>query len=369
MIVSNSSKLSGAERSMIDLLAVLSRTYQLILIVPETGEYDHYLNSEINIRRIKLVRLKRRDSIINVIKNLYEMLKGARQIAKMVRSNQVDLIYANSNQAQSYGVLVKLLTGRKLIWHVRDNIKHQYLAWALGIFADKILCVSRYILLQIPFKAKAELFYNGIDTKIWKQDHTSTQLIRQKLGISEKCLLVAHIGQLIPWKRHDLFVRVSAIVSKSEPDVHFVIVGEDLFDDFPDYKKSLVQQACSMGLDGRFSLISYQADFVAYLSGIDILLHLADGEPFGRTIAEAMALKIPVIATAGGGPDELIDNHKSGFLIAGSNPEIIAKKVKLLICDAPLRHRFGRQGRAIIAAQFSICNIEQIIPVVSVCLL
>jgi len=218
---------------------------------------------------------------------------------------------------------------------------------------------------QLPFKHKTELVYNGIDTTKWKVNYEFLNKIKDELDIDRNVILVAHIGQLIPWKRHDLLIEVAQyLIQDCELKVHYVIIGDDLFDDFPDHKRHLQHMVKSLNLSEQISFLSYRGNLAEYLNGIDILLHLADNEPFGRVIIEAMALEKPVIARNQGGPKEIISDNCSGFLVTSSEPSMIAEKLRILINDSNLRRGFGRVGRSIVKSKFSISNLERIGPII-----
>jgi glycosyltransferase involved in cell wall biosynthesis len=60
----------------------------------------------------------------------------------------------------------------------------------------------------------------------------------------------------------------------------------------------------------------FRPDVPEMLQLLDVVAHASiDPEPFGRVIAEALAMKRPVIATRAGGPTEIIDDSRTGFLV------------------------------------------------------
>jgi glycosyltransferase involved in cell wall biosynthesis len=82
------------------------------------------------------------------------------------------------------------------------------------------------------------------------------------------------------------------------------------------------------------------------LSGIDIVVHASlVPEPLGMVIAEGMAMGKPVIASASGGPLEIIDDGRTGFLIPPGNPQALASVLIKLVRDPLLRQEVGRSAR------------------------
>jgi glycosyltransferase involved in cell wall biosynthesis len=70
-----------------------------------------------------------------------------------------------------------------------------------------------------------------------------------------------------------------------------------------------------------------------------------------------MALGKPVIASSGGGTNEIVEDTKTGFLINQSNPEELAKKIEILLNDPELRNKLGMAGQERIKTKFSINNM------------
>lgn len=90
------------------------------------------------------------------------------------------------------------------------------------------------------------------------------------------------------------------------------------------------------------------------MSQIDILIHPAINEPFGRVLIEAMSIGKPVIAYNCGGPKEIIVNNETGYLVEPYNYGEIAKKTILLLENEELRLQFGKAGRKRVIEKFNI---------------
>jgi glycosyltransferase involved in cell wall biosynthesis len=108
-----------------------------------------------------------------------------------------------------------------------------------------------------------------------------------------------------------------------------------------------------------------RADVPLLLKSFDILVHPADREPFGRVIMEAMALGVPVVATASGGPSEIIEEGISGFLVDVGDKKNIVEKVVMLLKDSPLRQAIGGKGQERIRRSFNlkdtVCRFNDVV--------
>lgn len=91
-----------------------------------------------------------------------------------------------------------------------------------------------------------------------------------------------------------------------------------------------------------------------YYSASDIFLHAAKDEAFGKTIAEAMACGIPVVATSVGGIPELIENGITGYLVPRGNSTAMTQRIQLLLNDISLRKHMGDRAASIAHKRFDL---------------
>ncbi len=76
-------------------------------------------------------------------------------------------------------------------------------------------------------------------------------------------------------------------------------------------------------------------------------------EPFGMTLADAMAFGCPVVSTRAGGIPEIVVDGETGLLAEPGDPTSLARAIVELARDPAMRREMGRQGRARRAAHFT----------------
>ncbi len=89
---------------------------------------------------------------------------------------------------------------------------------------------------------------------------------------------------------------------------------------------------------------------------LDVLLLPSWEEPFGRSAIEAMALEVPVVATAVGGPAELIDDGREGFLVPPRQARAWAEAVQRVLAGEEQSAAMGRAGRRRVEREFTIAQ-------------
>ena len=352
----NSTRASGAEISLVSLLQRLDRQkYELYLGLPD-GELYETLSSDdhLSVVRFHLKRLTVRKGLPRWISSLFQILATSIRISLFVHKKRIDIVYANSTQAMIYCLPVRILTFKKVIWHARDTLTNKVAASILSRCTARVICVSGFIFDRLPVQtAKKAIVYNGVDTATWKPSSDRANFLKADLGLGDDAVLVGHIGQLIPWKNHTDLIRVAERVVPSFKNVHFAVIGDDLFGEYAEYILQLQEDIRARRMEQHIHFIGYLKDIKKYMSCLDIVLHTAVNEPFGRVIIEGMALEKPVVAYDSGGPGEIIAHQVTG-LLAEQNVEALASDLLTLVKDAERRRTFGKAGRQRVEQKFSL---------------
>lgn len=182
---------------------------------------------------------------------------------------------------------------------------------------------------------------NAIDLKVF-QPGNQTQA-RRALDLPESAkiiLLIAHnefkdydmmeaaLGQL---KRVENSELLFICLGKSGPDR---VIGEGLM------------VYCGVEHSQERMALFYQAS--------DVFIHAAKDEAFGKTITEAMACGVPVVATAVGGILEQIENGKTGFLVSPGEVKQMAQRVNQLLEDKVLREYLSQRALKLAREKFDL---------------
>lgn len=360
LVIHSSGKISGAEKSLMDVLNILKGKFEVTVVLPQKGELYNKLCGSFTIKIFPVTGIQRKAGFIERFKTLCNIFNTSWRIYRFVKHQKTDLIYCNNTQAGIYSILTNILANTRNIWHVRDNLPNKTTGAILGFFSDRIICISQHIYKQLPFPKKKILLYNGIDTADWKSGADNTNRLKKETGIAANMILIGQIGQLIPWKNNSLLIEVCRQLVAYNDQVHFVMIGRDMFHAYPNYKKGLKEKIIQENLQHHITMLDFTDNIRDYMQELDILIHLAQNEPFGRVIIEAMALEKPVIALNSGGPPEIISHGRSGYLIDTPDAATIAGKLNILVTDATLRAQFGTEGRKIVNERFNIVNLEKI---------
>lgn len=351
LYVSHTSYLGGAETSLLMLIQHLDRQqYRPVLIFPGKGPLAEKLLPGDETLQLSLLTLKRTFNPFILAKYIASMICVNIALYRIAKRKKASLIHVNSATAFLYSFLAGYFARIPVITHIRDKLKPGFISRIIERFSQKIICVSHSIAAELSLNrtSGAVIVHNGIDTDQWNITGSALQ------ASPDPPLVVAQIGQLIPWKNHTCFILAAKEIVKEFPGVKFVILGSDTRKDFPAYKTFLLQLIEENHLGGYFHFIEHREEILPLFKNIDILFHPAVDEPFGRVIIEAMSLQKAVVAAGAYGPAEIIQDGITGFLAKPGDADDMASKTLRLLKDPQLRHQMGKAAREKVVASFNI---------------
>lgn len=363
LFVSHVANLGGAERSLLDLVHALDRRrFAPRVAVPGDGELTTALaGAGVPVDACPaLQRLRRSFDARVVLAQLASLRRGREQLRRTATAALPALVHANSTTAALYA---QHLGGveRPLVWHARDLADHAWLGRVLARACARIVVPSEACRAQVAAwadPAKLALVPNGIATGAsgdggeGGSGAAASASLRAELAPNAGILAVV-VGQLAPWKGHELAVDAARRVVDANPDVRFALVGADRFGDDPQAGERLVRKIAQLGLSKSVRWLGHRDDVDRILGCADVLVHPAFPEPFGRVVIEAMEAAVPVVAFAGPhGPAELVRHGTDGLLVSPRSAEALADATLWLAARPAERARMGAAGRGRVRASY-----------------
>jgi glycosyltransferase involved in cell wall biosynthesis len=267
-----------------------------------------------------------------------------RQAQRLVEETRARLVLSSKWHAHRYGGAAAHAAGIPAVFWQHDIAKPTLAQIKASLVpAQAIVCPS---LLAIEAQrwltpeAETVQIYPGVPVGALAARATRAPLDRSR--IQEP--LVGILGRLSAFKGQHVFLEAAALVLRRRPDVRFVVVGGPVLDEDHEYVDRLHRLALDFGLADRLQFVGHQPDVVPWLNALDVAVHATGGEPFGLVLIEAMALGTPVIATDLGGPSEIIEHGRSGWLVPVGRPHAMAEAILRVLDDAALRDRLSTGG-------------------------
>lgn len=170
-----------------------------------------------------------------------------------------------------------------------------------------------------------QLIRSGVEFDAFIKRRGYRKQAREGLGIPSDAPVVGTVIRLAPQKHPEAIVDVAVKVASRFPDVRFVIVGDG---PLSDYMRTYI---AAVGLEGNFMLLGSRKDVADILPAFDVFLLTSRSEGLPRAMLEALAVRIPVVATDVGGIAELVNGLKNGFLCAHGDVDCLSNGVVRLL--------------------------------------
>ncbi|MEI6211282.1 MAG: glycosyltransferase family 4 protein [bacterium] len=356
LLVDCSAAFGGAQRSLLELACALqARSLSLQAAVADGTLQAALLTAGVPVHRIPAVRLHRRLSP-GTLKEFARFLGALGALARIVRTVRPEIIHANGLTAALLVVCVRRQI--PVLWHVRDLHMRGAIVRYLSRRVARLAGISETVterlteLLPVSQRGKVRLVCNGIDVTHFQPGNRAAA--RRMFQLPADAPLVGMVAHLAPWKRHEAFVKLAAAIHATRADVRFVIAGRDLFCDHPQQRARIESQIAASGLTGIITWVRELDDLAPLLPALDVLVHPAADEPFGRVLCEAMAAEIPVIAINRAGPGDIVPDGQAGYLIPPNDPAALARQTLLLLQNPAQARQMGVAGRQHVLARFDI---------------
>lgn len=285
-------------------------------------------------------------------------------LASLIEREGIDLVYSSGLPCID-GALAARLSKRPHIWHLHEAVRNnpdlrRYVpAWLVEEFvarlSDVIIVNSSYLageFRRAGQRTPIKVIHNGVDVSAITRLPVaeSAASVRQELGLPADARIVLAVGTVAPRKGYDNLVRAAAQVLPQVPGAAFLIAGAEVLDHAPELRALLD----SLALGPAFRLLGPRQDVPRLLAAADVFVHSARQETFGRVLIEAMGAGKSVVSTRCGGPEEIVLEGETGYLVPVDEPLIMADRLVELLTSTELQRAMGEAGRQRAEDRFSV---------------
>jgi glycosyltransferase involved in cell wall biosynthesis len=152
---------------------------------------------------------------------------------------------------------------------------------------------------------------------------------------------IAAIGSLQPCKRFDRFVAALAWARQEEPALFGLIAGDNFGE-----KSALEREAAALGLfPGHLQFLGDCNYIPALLAHSRLLVLCSDYEGFPNVILEAMAARLPVVATPVGDVARIVEHEVTGYVLQPDDNQAMGQHIARLALNPSLAVQMGEAGR------------------------
>ncbi|HPB31653.1 MAG TPA: glycosyltransferase, partial [Candidatus Sumerlaeota bacterium] len=188
---------------------------------------------------------------------------------------------------------------------------------------------------------------NGVDIRRFSPDavpRSESLKRRAEFGIPPDVPVIGMIGRLVREKGYLELVRAAAEIRRTHPDCHFLFVGDALKSDHDASRSEILDLIEQLGLQDRIHIAGLRQDIPELLAAMNIYTLPSWREGMPRSIIEAMAMGLPVVATQIRGCREEVLDGETGFLVPPRDSAALASALRRLLGNPEQARTMGAAG-------------------------
>ena len=332
----------GGQRQSLFLVQELRRKGFPVFFIVQPGSPLYDKASEAGLPLLPL-KIRSEVDILAVLRLSYLMRRRDCRLAHFHDAHSV----AVGSAAASMAKVPLRIISRRVDFPLKKNYfsRKKYLSQI-----DAVVAISggvKKVLIEggLP-PGVIEVIPSGIDFTPYKEAMSSDYL-RREFGFADDDFLVGIVAHLADHKGHKYLIRAAKILKEQTSKIKIIIVGEGPL------KMELTKEAKDSGVEDFVFFLGFRDDVPRILSSLDLFVLSSYLEGMGTSIMDAMACRLPVVATRTGGIPEVVKHRETGILVPPRNPSSLAKAILKLYKDPELSRRLGERGYRVVHRKFS----------------
>ena len=190
-------------------------------------------------------------------------------------------------------------------------------------------------------REKFTTIYSGMDVEPFLRAGEHRDAVRSKYGLRENHVVVGMIARLFHLKGHDDLITAAATVSRQNPHVRFLLVGDGIL------REALSERIARLGLSEHFIFAGLvpPSRVPALIGAMDVLVHTSYREGLARALPQALIAGRPVVSYDIDGAREVTISGETGILVPPKDTAALADALATLVGNAEMRSQLGRAGQ------------------------
>jgi glycosyltransferase involved in cell wall biosynthesis len=311
--------------------------------------------------------------------NMFAHFRATAELIHLIRAEGFNLVNTHSPIGAAVGRLAAFLAGIDAIiytvhgfyFHDRmpwlQRLAFTTIEWILARFTKGFMFVSdednrtaRRLGIASPNKRVCTI-YNGVDVEAFhprRADDAAVAELRREHRLTGK-IVVGTVGRIVKEKGYREFLQMAIRLTREGVDARYLIVGDSLPSDRDRFGPAFRNMVAGAGLSDRFVFTGMTDRVADYLAVMDVFVLASYREGFPRSVLEAMASGLPVVATDIRGCREAIQNGTSGYIVQPADAIGLTDAVRHLIHSPLERLEMGDRGRALATELYDYRRVRE----------
>lgn len=295
-------------------------------------------------------------------------LKLIRQVRRRLKAEKVDCIHAHLFGSIVYACLAAIGTGVPVLGTlhghadlqghgVRFRVKTLLVRYSCNILVTVSRSLQDHALQVLGFPIeRSRVVFNGVKTA--NSDLGQTPNVAKTVSpgsalvsATNQSPRIGAVGNIRKSKDYPNLLQAVAILKPTFPNLKVVIAGAP--DDSGLYNecRNLVN---TLGLAKSVEFIGFTEHPMDFLRDCDVFVLSSSHEGFSLATVEAMLAGTPIVATRSGGPEEIIQDGRTGRLVATHDPEALAASLRHAIQDVTASHIMAVNAKEDAGIRFTV---------------
>lgn len=343
-----SSDVTGALRAAQREAACLHDYARIVLAIPASSRLrPSEFGPFAKVVKLPIVNLRR--SLGSAVLYLPALLYSGWKLHRAMRADGCQRLQINDYYLMQ-GAVARLFgyRGRIVTWVRIDPRRYGgpmagLWLWIAKAISTEIVAVSRFIAGLLETSFAADLVYDPVVD-------TPSPTAESRISFPPRFVFV---GNYIPGKGQDVAIRAFGHIANAFPSAQLYFYGTDLgLAKNSAYLAELTHLARQSLAAGRVHFGGFVDDVGTVMEGALATLCLSRSESFSLTCQEASARGVAVIATRCGGPEEIVEDGTTGYLVPLDDPDAVADRMSRLLADPQAAHAMGHRGADLVRARF-----------------
>lgn len=320
---------------------------------------------ELTIRNVRFGRESHGRNRLKKLRALLDLPAAVASIGGLiwyVRRRNIELIHTTDRPRDAVAaVIIARFTRRKAIVHAHvafGDWMGAPLRWSLKR-ADVLIAISAFVARSLVESghdpAKVRVVLNCIDPQAWRPGQ-GRETARQEFGLAPAAPVLLSVSRLFREKGPGELLEAVALIRDEFPDLRVIIAGSDVTPNGV-FSQELREIVDRHHLGDHVIFTGYRVDVARLMAAADIYAMPSFEEPFGLVYAEAMAMKLAVVALNSGGVPEVVEHGVTGLLSEPGDRAALATNLLNLLRDPNRRRLMGEAGRAAIENRFTPADL------------
>ena len=284
-------------------------------------------------------------------------LLAAARLAEVLRRWKTEILHIHTPHAHTLALLAAPFGGRpRLVVSKRTDFsiyRHSFFGlngvkYSHGI--HRYLAISeavRNVLIKDGLPAERIcVIRSGVDPNR-VLDGNGTDLLAE-LSIGADVPIVGNIAHMAGHKGQRTLIEAVPRVLEQVPRARFIIVGEG------ELEASLKGLSRSLGVEKEVLFPGFRPDIASFLSIFSVFVMPSHQEGLGTAVLDALANRLPVVATTAGGIPEMVTDGVNGLLVSPKDPLALADRIVALLSDLKRADALGAAGFRTVLRDFSV---------------